>query len=186
MLNRILYDQPIQYVSPEEITKEDFIHCDTKHLLKQSTHFTLIPEDPGNLQGWDRVYYFIKRDSIYTRLGGGEGYVYILQCENQPGILKIGETERTPQERVKEINRATGVIFPYYIVAAYPCKSPRAVEQMVHLELDKYRVNSQKEGFAVFPETAKEVIQRIIKYYDAGIVGRNPVRHDEIKKYWFS
>lgn len=186
MLNKVLYDQSIKYIDPKEITKDRFIHCDTRFMLKRCTHFTFVPEDENDLQSWNKVYYFIQRDSIFARLEGGEGYVYILQCDNMPGILKIGETERTPQERVKEINRSTGVIFPYYIVAAFPCKSPRAVEQLVHLELDKYRVNSQKEGFAVFLETAKEAIQQVIDHYGAAITDRAPRRVDEVKKYWFS
>ena len=186
MLNRILYDHSIQFVSPEEVTEDQYIQCNTRSQLKRCTHYTLVPEDRDDLQGWDNVYYFIQRDSVFARLEGGEGYVYVLQCDNQPGILKIGETERTPQERVKEINRSAGVIFPYYVAAAFPCKSPRAVEQLVHLELDKYRVNTQKEGFAVFLDTAKETIQRVIKHYGAEIVGREPHRISEVKKYWFS
>ena len=93
-------------------------------------------------------------------------------------------TERTPQERLKEINRGTGTIFPFYIVKAYPCRSPRAVEQLTHLELDKFRINTQKEGFSVFPEQAMEVIERVIKKYGAEL-DHTPrdLRYD--KKHWF-
>ena len=170
-------------MAPEDISEAEFIQCNTHDLFKISTHFTRVPkEDDPNC---DRIYYFVQRDSLYLRLEGGEGWVYILQCDNQPGICKIGETTRTPQERLKEINYGTGVIFPYYIVKAYPCKSPRAVEQLVHLELDKFRVNTQKEGFSVFPEQAMEVIERVIDKYGARL-DREPRYLKDDKKYWFT
>ena len=141
-------------------------------------------DETGKHSGWDRVYYFIKRDELFSRLGGGEGYVYIFECPSQPGILKIGETERTPQERLRELNRSSGVIMPWIIHSAFPCKSPRAVEQLVHLELSGCRINSQKEGFAIFPEKAEEVIKNVIKRYEAEIEGE-PRDYRKEKKYWF-
>lgn len=183
MINKDLRRQPIQYIAPEDLDPDNFIACNTHELFLISTHFTRIPKESD--PEWDEVYYFIQRDALYTRLEGGEGYVYILQCDNQPGLVKIGMTERTPQERLKEINRATGVLFPFYIVKAYPCKSPRAVEQLVHLELDKFRVNTQKEGFAVFPEQAMETIDRVIEKYGARLDHKpRDLRQD--KKYWFT
>lgn len=41
------------------------------------------------------------------------GQIYILSTREQPTILKIGYTERSVWERVKEINRATGVLTPF-------------------------------------------------------------------------
>lgn len=183
MINRDIKRNPIKYIAPEDLDQDNFIKCETRDQFLISTHFTRVPKESD--PDWDEVYYFIQRDALYTRLEGGEGYVYILKCDNQPGLVKIGMTERTPQERLKEINRATGVLFPFYIVKAYPCKSPRAVEQLTHLELDKYRVNTQKEGFSVFPEQAMEVIERVIDRYGAKIEGKpRDLRQD--KKYWFN
>lgn len=182
MINRVLAKKTIEYVAPERISEDEFILCTTADQFQISTHFTRVPkpEDPN----CDRVYYFIKRDALFDRLEGGEGYVYILECPNQPGMVKIGMTERTVQERVREINRSQGVIVPWIIHSAYPCKSPRAVEQLVHFELDSVRINSQREGFAIFPERAKEVILRVIEKYGASIEGK-PQDYRETKKYWY-
>lgn len=186
MLYKAESEKSLQYVLPENINLEDYIKCETKRHARLATHFTFVQEkdETGKHSGWDRVYYFIKRDELFSRLGGGEGYVYIFECPSQPGILKIGETERTPQERLRELNRSSGVIMPWIIHSAFPCKSPRAVEQLVHLELSGCRINSQKEGFAIFPEKAEEVIKNVIKRYEAEIEGE-PRDYRKEKKYWF-
>lgn len=183
MINKGARRKSIQFIAPEAVDQDNFIRCETHEQFLISTHFTRVPKESD--PECDQVFYFIQRDALYTRLEGGEGYVYILQCDNQPGICKIGMTERTPQERLKEINRGTGVIFPWYLNKAYPCRSPRAVEQLVHLELGKFRINSQKEGFSVFPEQAMETIERVIERYGARLdhVPRD-LRQD--KKYWFT
>lgn len=172
----------IEYVDPDLITTDKYIKVDTPELFKISTHFTRIPVDDQT--NTDLVYYFVKRTTLFARLEGGEGYVYVLECKEQPGIVKIGMTERTPQERLQEINRGTGVIFPWTLVEAFPCRSPRSVEQLVHLELGKYRVNSQKEGFSVFPNQAKEAILRIIKEYGAEL-NHTPEHWKQTAKKWF-
>lgn len=182
MINRILAEKRIQYIDPEQIDEAEYILCRTRASFEISTHFTRVPnpKDPD----WDQVFYFIKRDALFDRLEGGEGYVYILECPNQPGICKIGMTERTPQERLREINRGAGIVVPWIVYTAIPCRSPRAIEQLVHLELDDVRVNSQREGFAIFPEKAKEVIQRVVDKYGARIEGKPRDYRDE-KKHWF-
>lgn len=43
------------------------------------------------------------------------GYVYILSNAAMPGLLKIGKTTRTPDERARELARGTGVPGPYTV-----------------------------------------------------------------------
>ena len=171
----------IEKLRPDEISEKDYILVDTPDLWKLATHFTLVEDEEDPYKS--HVLYFIKRTSIYTRMGGGEGYVYVLGCKNQPGILKIGMTERTPVERLKDINRSAGVIFPWYILEAFPCKAPRAIEAQTHLELDKYRVNSHKEGFNLPLEDAVAVIKRIIDSYDAHT---EPIQKGLPRRFWFT
>jgi len=149
----------LEYIKPEDIDSTLYFEADTWELFLVATHFSIFPGE----NEWDDVKYYIRRDKVYSRLGGGEGYLYILECSNQPGICKIGMTERTPNERLKEINGGTGVIVPWMLTAAYPCKAPRAVEKLVHLELQKYRINLHKEGFNITSRMAKETIERVIK-----------------------
>lgn len=113
--------------------------------------------------------YYYKVTDRYGQLGGGNGYVYILECVSQPGICKIGSTGRTPEERCAEINRATGVIVPWTVSSAFKCKAPECVEKLVHRQLQNIRLNPQKEGFLVKRELAEKTIQQIIKMSGASL-----------------
>lgn len=106
--------------------------------------------------------YFMKANAVLGQLDAGQGYVYILISDQQQGICKIGSTERTPEERLEEINRPTGVILPWRIFDAIPCKAPRSVELLVHKILDDSRIDKRKEGFAVNPEVARKIILKVI------------------------
>lgn len=106
--------------------------------------------------------YFMKAGEVFGQLGAEEGYVYILISDQQEGLCKIGYTERTPEERLEEINRATGVILPWKLYDAFPCRSPKIVEQLVHKALAEVRIDQKKEGFAVYPKVAQEIISKVI------------------------
>ena len=127
--------------------------------------YTLTPVDDND--GWEEIQYWIKKISFNAKLAIDEGYIYILENKNQPGICKIGYTDRTPQERVKEINGATGVIVPWYVSNAFPCKSPLAIERLVHNALSDYWLS--KEGFAVTLPFAERTVLSIIAENSAGI-----------------
>lgn len=138
--------------------------------VKYTDAFTLTPLTGSEYDGYnsaDYVNYWIKRQRFDAQLSFNEGYIYILENKGQPGILKIGYTDRTPQSRVKEINGGTGVITPWFIVNAFPCKAPSHIESFVHLQLNQYRV--AKEGFAVTVTMAEETIASIIKENNAGL-----------------
>ena len=127
--------------------------------------YTLTP-DPNDPE-FEIVHYWIKRHSFDAQLSFNEGYIYVLENKGQPGILKIGYTDRTPQSRLKEINGGTGVITPWIIINTFACKTPSHIEGLVHTQLWEYHVN--KEGFAVTPKMAEDVIARIISENNAGI-----------------
>lgn len=127
--------------------------------------YTLTPDEDG----FDQVQYWVRYNNFDAKLALGEGWVYILANKATPGILKIGYTDRTPQDRVKEINGATGVIVPWFVVNAFQCKSPAIIESLVHRTLDDLRITRNKEGFAVSLNQAEDTITRIIKENNAGI-----------------
>lgn len=64
-----------------------------------------------------------------------------------PGLLKIGNTKRSPEERSRELSRATGVPTNFEVV--YEIFSPDRIklEKKIHSVLNKYRVNANREFF---------------------------------------
>lgn len=124
--------------------------------------YTMVLDDDG----WDVVTYYssIPRD-FYKKLSSSanNGFVYVLTSPQQPQLCKIGMTDRTVQERLKEINSATGVIIPWEIGYQFPCSNASALEKEIHAYFSGRNVS--KEGFSVTLEQAIEAIQELgIKY----------------------
>ena len=156
-------------ISLEE-AKENYYPRPAGMSVKYTDAFTLTPLDGPQYENHttaEFVNYWIKRQRFEAQLSFNEGYIYVLENKGQPGILKIGYTDRTPQARVKEINSGTGVITPWFIVNAFPCKAPAQIESIIHSQLNQYRVN--KEGFAVTISTAEQIIAHIIAENNAAI-----------------
>ena len=108
------------------------------------------------------TYYTDKKRSSYTSSEGnpsGTEWVYILVHPTHPELLKIGYTAREVGERVKEINKATGVVGEYVPVYMYRTMNGQQLERAVHNELASLRIHPQKEHFQVERETAIQVIK---------------------------
>ncbi len=90
-------------------------------------------------------------------------YVYVLVNKTMPGICKIGMTTTSVNQRVKEINSATGVVSPWFSVFKYKCINSRVLEKAVHEKLESlgYRVNPKREGFEIDSNTAIELIKEL-------------------------
>ena len=136
--------------------KENYGNTDLEH----ARYFTLTPSEKGD--GWENVTYFTnKKYGLYADKGDGDQWVYILSNPTSPGLLKIGYTKQTPEERCKQISSATGVALPYKVEWAYRCFNGEIVERQVHHKLKAYRVNNNKEFFQVSLDEAKETINLI-------------------------
>lgn len=77
-----------------------------------------------------------------------KGYVYILKNPSMPGLLKIGKTTRSVQQRCNELF-ATGVPTPFEVVDEMCSPDCGELERYVHKELHEFRVSEGREFFAV-------------------------------------
>lgn len=86
-----------------------------------------------------------------------KGYVYILKNPSMPGLLKIGKTTRSVQQRAAEIWQ-TGVPTPFEVVDE--CYSPNCheLERWVHDQMAGKRVSEMREFFAVDEAKAKNAL----------------------------
>lgn len=154
----------ITYITSAE-AQENYYPKPAGMSVKYTDAYTLTPDE--NNPHCEHVHYWVKRQRFDASLSFNQGYIYILESKGQSGILKIGYTDRTPQQRLNEINGGTGVIIPWYIVNSFACKSPEYIETLVHQALNQYHVN--KEGFNVSIREAERVIDKIIVENNAGI-----------------
>ena len=78
-----------------------------------------------------------------------EGYVYAMNNEAMPGLIKIGMTTDSPEERAKELSSATGVPFPFKVIVCKKVHNPKVKEAAIHELLSTlgFRVNERREFF---------------------------------------
>ena len=91
------------------------------------------------------------------------GKIYVLSTRENRNILKIGYTNRTVEERVKEINSATGVLIPYGVRAMWLIKSAKEVESDIHNLLATFRVRQDREFFQMDFKDAFKIITAYIR-----------------------
>ncbi|HDY7694945.1 TPA: GIY-YIG nuclease family protein [Vibrio vulnificus] len=75
------------------------------------------------------------------------GYVYILSNELMPGLLKIGLTRRSPEERARELSSSTGIPIDFQVEYEVYAPNAKLLERTMHTRLDRYRVNHKREFF---------------------------------------
>jgi len=76
-----------------------------------------------------------------------EGYVYCMTNEHMPLFIKVGYTDRTPEDRLAEANHDTWSIPVWKCEFSCKVKDPRVVEKLLHQILGKYRITDRREFF---------------------------------------
>lgn len=80
-----------------------------------------------------------------------------------PNLVKIGYTAKSAEERADELY-STGVPTPFKVVHKESCDKPKALEALVHKELDEKRKNKNREFFEFGdPSEAAQKIEEIHK-----------------------
>lgn len=86
------------------------------------------------------------------------GWLYVLSRREEPDLLKIGQTSDTVEARVQDINRATGVAFPFGVRACWRVREPKKAEKIVHEVLEHSRIRGDREFFRIEFSNAKQCI----------------------------
>ena len=68
------------------------------------------------------------------------GYIYAMSNKSMPGILKIGMTERSIEERLKEAN-GTFTLIPFVVEMSKKVLNCKEKEKCIHQILQSKRVN---------------------------------------------
>lgn len=89
------------------------------------------------------------------------GYVYILSNESLPNVLKIGYTQNSPYQRQSELY-TTGLPTPFVVEKFFFVEDACVCEELVHVRLNRSRVNSDREFFKVDVDKATRVVEQAI------------------------
>ena len=78
-----------------------------------------------------------------------EGYVYCFTNACMPGLVKIGMTTDSPEERARELSSVTGVPSPFCVAISKRIANPRQKEKAIHDLLTSmgFRVSDNREFF---------------------------------------
>jgi hypothetical protein len=82
-----------------------------------------------------------------------EGYVYVMINPAFPGMVKIGRTINSPEERAQELN-TTGVPDRFVVVHRVFSKDCNSLESELHLYLASFRYAKNREFFEISVEKA--------------------------------
>lgn len=66
-----------------------------------------------------------------------KGWVYVISNRAMPGLVKVGYSEKDPEERAKELDH-TGAPYPYIVEYEILVEGPYEIEQRVHQILSRY------------------------------------------------
>lgn len=95
----------------------------------------------------------VQEDTVRSKPLVVKGYIYCMSNASMPGIMKVGLTMRTPEERLKEANKSDTFKPPtlYQIEFAKYVTSPIIKERVLHDLLERYkeRIHPQREFFRV-------------------------------------
>ena len=75
-----------------------------------------------------------------------------------PGIIKIGWTDNSIEQRMKELDK-TGTPLPFTCYYAKQVDDPTFVESKLHEAFDKFRIRDNREFFRMIPEHAKAALE---------------------------
>lgn len=86
-----------------------------------------------------------------------KGYVYLLTNDAMPGLVKIGCTDRTVEERMKELF-TTGVPKKFDCFFAIKVEGAESIEKKIHDGLNDLRM-PDREFFKIAPERVRSLMQ---------------------------
>ena len=89
------------------------------------------------------------------------GCIYILENDAMPGLYKVGWTERSPEERAKELS-GTGLPSPYRVAFSKSTNLTGEVEKEIHKHLDEYRLRSNREFFKADLKILKKTVEEFL------------------------
>ena len=93
-----------------------------------------------------------------------KGYIYILENDEMPGLYKVGWTERSADERAKELS-GTGLPTPYKVAYSKSTNLTAEIEKTIHKNLDYCRLRSNREFFKADFSEIKKVVDGTLKEY---------------------
>lgn len=80
-------------------------------------------------------------------MSSSSGFVYVMSNPSMPGIVKIGRTATSPDDRARSLSKATAAPSAFVVLAWAAVANPSAEEASIHRALKQFRVKRSREFF---------------------------------------
>lgn len=87
------------------------------------------------------------------------GFIYIMINDSYNGLIKIGRTTISAEERAKQLSSDSGVPTPFRVAYQTYVDDCEGAEKKIHHELHEYRINPNREFFKYPLHRAIDLIQ---------------------------
>ena len=88
------------------------------------------------------------------------GFVYCLSNPSYRGLVKIGQTGRSPECRARDLARSTACPTPFKVEWSIRLIYPKLAEEEAHRSLKSFREAKNREFFRISPKKAWERVSR--------------------------
>jgi T5orf172 domain-containing protein len=89
------------------------------------------------------------------------GFIYVLINPAMPGLLKIGKTSGSSEDRAAELSAVTGLPTPFVVACDWNTSDCDAAELEVHARLEKSRYSKEREFFRLPLKEAIQIVSEI-------------------------
>ena len=84
--------------------------------------------------------------------------IYVLINEAMPGLVKIGRTDQSLQDRLRQFD-STGVPLPFESFSAYEVQDAQVAENALHVAFGDHRVRERREFFRISPDKPTAILK---------------------------
>lgn len=106
------------------------------------------------------------------------GFIYVLINPSMGSLVKIGKTQRSPEDRVSELSSATGIPTSFHLAYQEYFDDCDKAENYIHEKLKSNRVSDNREFFNAGLNTVIKVIIEAKKIFEND-VNENPVQYSD-------
>lgn len=111
------------------------------------------------------------------------GFLYIPTNVGMNGVVKIGQTQRSPHARAFELSSHSGVPLPFEVYCYFEVSDRLAAEKQSHNVLNHLRVSSSREFFRIEPNEAAQILECVLTNLITGKmqpIGLAPLQQDPV------
>lgn len=107
-------------------------------------------------------------------------YIYILINPSLKGLLKIGRTDRSPEERAIELSNSSNMPTPFIVAYDEEVPDSQIAEKLVHDELMQqgFRVSDSREFFSIPLKNAIQVVSQVAQQLRESMAGTEGFSND--------